>query len=78
MAIRRPNGELIKDKGQLTGASARFGGLFATSVVLGIPFGILAESFVVYFLVILGVGIAYPALKYSEMSKAANALDAHA
>ena len=78
MAIRRPNGELIKDKGQLTGASARFGGLFVTSVVLGIPVGLLAGSFVVFLLVILGVGIVYPALTYSEMSKAAKALDTQA
>ena len=77
MAMRRPNGELIKDNGQLTAASARFGGIFATSFVLGIPVGILAGSFVAYFLVILGVGIAYPAVKYSEMKKAANALNAH-
>ena len=75
MAIRRPNGELIKDKGQLSGASARFGGLFVTSLGLGIPVGFLAESFVVYLLVVVAVGIVYPAMRYSEMSKAAKALD---
>ena len=75
MAIRRPNGEMIKDKAQLTRALARFGALFATSVGLGIPFGLLAESFVVYLLVVLGVGVVYPAMKYSAMKKAATALD---
>ena len=77
MAVRRPNGELIKDEGQLRGASERFGRLFVTSLGLGIPVGLLAQSFAMYLLVVLGVGVGYPALKYSEMKKAANALDTH-
>ena len=78
MAIRRPNGELIKDKGQLTGARTGFVYMPLVGLAFGVPIGFLAESFLVFLIVLFGLGFGYPAMKYSEASKAARALDAHA
>ena len=77
MAIRRPNGELIKDKGQLSGVRAGCVTFPIGGFLLGGAIGSIAQSFLVFLLVWLGLGIGCPAMKYSKMKKAANALDAH-
>ena len=75
MAIRRPNGELIKDKGQLTALRLLFLQAPLGGFVFAIPVGFLASSFAVFLLVWLGIGFGYPIMKYLKASKAANALN---
>ena len=75
MAIRRPNGELIKDKGQLTPLRLLFLQAPLGGFVFAIPIGFLASSFAVFLLVWFGLGFCYPIVKYLKASKAANALN---
>ena len=75
MAIRRPNGELIKDKGQLKAfRAARFHTL-QLGLLFAVPAGFLAESFLVFLILLFGLGGGYWAVKYFKASEAANALD---
>ncbi len=78
MAIRRPNGELIKDKGQLRSIRLLFLVLWMGGFVMAIPFGLLASSWAVFFLIWLGVAFGYPLVRNFKASKAANALNSQA